>query len=193
VYYADEDSAQWVQASGGGTAGISGTGQFVNRTYVGDGVLADYTVSTGATVESLIVTENGIVQTPTDDYTVSGSTLTFTTAPANNVLIQIREMTGGSTPKTFVFLADDDQTTFAGLDEGGRTMAYTPGGIQVHYNGFLLMPTVDYTATNGTSVVLQQAAAANDVVVVTSFVALGAVATESINARIAGYSLVFGS
>ena len=36
--------------------------------------------------------ENGICQKPTTDYTISGTTLTFTTAPANGVAIQIREL-----------------------------------------------------------------------------------------------------
>jgi hypothetical protein len=36
--------------------------------------------------------ENGIVQKPTTDYTISGTTLTFTTAPADGVAIQIREL-----------------------------------------------------------------------------------------------------
>jgi hypothetical protein len=44
----------------------------------------------------VIVTENGIVQTPTTDYTITGPTLTFTTAPASEQLIQIRELFSGN-------------------------------------------------------------------------------------------------
>ena len=51
--------------------------------YSGDGSTTAFTVTAGHTVNSVIVTENGIVQKPTTDYTVSGTTLTFTTAPAN--------------------------------------------------------------------------------------------------------------
>ena len=43
-------------------------------------------------VDNILVTENGILQVPTTDYTISGTTLTFTSAPANGVAIQIREL-----------------------------------------------------------------------------------------------------
>ena len=65
---------------------------YVTRNYTGDGSDTTFTVTNGATVDSVIVTENGVVQRPTTDYTVSGTTLTFTTAPANGVAIQIREL-----------------------------------------------------------------------------------------------------
>jgi hypothetical protein len=39
--------------------------------------------------------ENGVVQEPTQDYTVSGSNVVFTTAPASGVEIQIRVLGGG--------------------------------------------------------------------------------------------------
>ena len=54
------------------------------------------------------------------------------------------------------FVATSNQTTFA--------VDYTVGEILVFLNGVLLDNGVDYTATNGTSVVLTNGAAANDVV-----------------------------
>jgi hypothetical protein len=71
---------------------ISGAGAFVTRSYSGTGAQTTYTVTSGCTVNSVIVTENGLVQTPTTDYTISGTTLTFVTAPANGIVIQIREL-----------------------------------------------------------------------------------------------------
>ena len=63
------------------------------RTATGDGSTTTFTVTNGATVDSVIVTENGVVQKPTTDYTISGTTLTFQGgAPANGVAIQIREL-----------------------------------------------------------------------------------------------------
>jgi len=44
------------------------------------------------TNDSVVVTENGIVQAPTTDYSISGTTLTFTTAPASGVAIKILEL-----------------------------------------------------------------------------------------------------
>ena len=58
--------------------------------FTGDGSTTAFTITAGHTVNSVIVTENGIVQKPTTDYGVSGTTLTFTTAPANTVQIGVR-------------------------------------------------------------------------------------------------------
>ena len=76
------------------STGSSGTTAVTNitRTATGTGSQAAFTVTSGVTKDSVIVTENGVLQTPTTDYTVSGTTLTFTTAPASGVQIQIREL-----------------------------------------------------------------------------------------------------
>ena len=65
---------------------------YTTRNYTGDGSDTTFTVTNGTTVDSVLVTENGVVQKPTTDYTISGTTLTFATAPANSVAIQIREL-----------------------------------------------------------------------------------------------------
>ena len=61
------------------------------RRYTANGVQTQFTVTAGQTANSMFVYENGICQVPILDYTVSGATLTFVTAPVNNVIIQIRE------------------------------------------------------------------------------------------------------
>ena len=68
------------------------TSKYVTRTMTGDGSDTTLTITTGHTVNSVIVTENGVVQRPTTDYTVSGTTLTFTTAPASGVAVVAREL-----------------------------------------------------------------------------------------------------
>ena len=62
------------------------------RTATGNGSTTAFTVTSGATNDSVIVTENGVVQVATADYSVSGTTLTFTTAPASGVAIKILEL-----------------------------------------------------------------------------------------------------
>lgn len=69
-----------------------GSGAFTTRTATGDGSETDYTVTSGATASSVLATLDGVLQTPTTDYTISGTTLTFTTAPYNGAAIQIREL-----------------------------------------------------------------------------------------------------
>lgn len=71
---------------------IAATLSYVTRNYTGDNSDTTFTVTSGVTVDNCIVTENGVVQKPTSDYTVSGTTLTFTSAPATGVAIQIREL-----------------------------------------------------------------------------------------------------
>ena len=69
-----------------------GIGQLTcnTRTYTGDGSTVAFTVTSGQTVDNVLVFLNGVFQRPTTDYTVSGTTLTFGTAPvsADNILIK---------------------------------------------------------------------------------------------------------
>ena len=71
---------------------IATTLSYTTRNYTGDAATVNFTVTSGVDVDDVLVMENGIVQKPTTDYTISGTTLTFTTAPANGVAIQIREL-----------------------------------------------------------------------------------------------------
>ena len=57
---------------------------------VGDASTTAFTIASGRTVDDLLVFVNGICLTPTDDYTVSGTTLTFVAAPAASAEITIR-------------------------------------------------------------------------------------------------------
>lgn len=65
---------------------------YVTRTATGDGSTATVTVTSGTAVDNVIVSVNGLVQQPTADYTISGTTLTFGTAPAASDKIVIREL-----------------------------------------------------------------------------------------------------
>jgi hypothetical protein len=55
-------------------------------------------------------------------------------------------------------------TTLTGLDDNNLILSYTAGNEQVYINGTLITRGQDYTATNGTSVVLTQAAEIGDTV-----------------------------
>jgi|SRR6056300_593504 hypothetical protein len=68
------------------------TSPSVSRTATGDGSTQGFTVTNGVTAVQCIVSINGVIQTPATDYTVSGTTLTFTTAPEASDTIQIREL-----------------------------------------------------------------------------------------------------
>lgn len=64
----------------------------VSRTGTGDGSTATFTVTDGVTVANTMVFINGVHQRPTTDYTISGTTLTFGTAPAASDRIDVREL-----------------------------------------------------------------------------------------------------
>ena len=87
VYDTSTTSLKKIQKSN-----IATTLTYNTRTGTGDGSTTAFTVTSGATVDDVIVTENGVVQAPTTDYGISGTTLTFTTAPASGVNIVIREL-----------------------------------------------------------------------------------------------------
>ena len=71
-----------------------GVGQLTcnTRAYTGDGSTTDFTVTDGQTVDNVLVFLNGVFQRPTTDYTVSGTTLTFGTAPVSADVITIKEL-----------------------------------------------------------------------------------------------------
>jgi hypothetical protein len=73
-------------------ANLSPVLSYNTRTGTGDGSTVAFTVTDGVTVDDVLVTENGVLQAPTTDYTISGTTLTFGTAPASGVAIVIREL-----------------------------------------------------------------------------------------------------
>jgi filamentous hemagglutinin len=61
--------------------------------FTGNGSATVYTLSSSQTTNSCIVSINGVVQIPTTAYSVSGTTLTFTEAPAIGDFIDVRELT----------------------------------------------------------------------------------------------------
>ena len=56
----------------------------------GDASTTAFTIASGRTVDDVLVFVNGICLVPTDDYTISGTTLTFVVAPAASAEITIR-------------------------------------------------------------------------------------------------------
>ena len=72
---------------------IATTLSYTTRNATGDGSTTAFTVTSGTAVDNVLVFENGVLQKPTTDYTISGTTLTFQGgAPASGVAIQIREL-----------------------------------------------------------------------------------------------------
>ena len=63
----------------------------VNANLTGDGSTTGFTIGTsGRSQNDILVTVNGVVFHPSDDYTLSGTTLTFSTPPSASAEIRVR-------------------------------------------------------------------------------------------------------
>ena len=87
IYDTSAAALRKIQASN-----VAPTLTHVSRTGTGDGSTTTFTVTSGVAVANVLVFVNGVVQRPTTDYTISGTTLTFGTAPAASDRVDIREL-----------------------------------------------------------------------------------------------------
>ncbi len=59
-------------------------------TATGDNSTVAFTINSNRTVHDVLVIVNGVILVPTDDYTISSTTLTFVTAPSASAEIVVR-------------------------------------------------------------------------------------------------------
>jgi hypothetical protein len=142
---------------------------FLTDQFSGTGSQTAFTLSAApANTASIIVAVSGVLQDPTT-YSTSGLTLTFSAAPPSgtgNISVRFLGIPASNIATTAYrtqteFTATAGQTTFS-------VPSYTVGYIDVYRNGVLL-GSADYTATNGTTVVLAAGATAGDLVETISF------------------------
>lgn len=69
---------------------IATTLTYSSGTDTGDGSTTAFTINSGRSVNDVLVIVNGVTLVPTTDYTISSTTLTFSTAPVSGAEIQIR-------------------------------------------------------------------------------------------------------
>jgi len=145
------------------------TAAFITDQFNGTGSQTAFTLSVApATTSSILVSVSGVLQDPTT-YAVSGTTLTFSAAPpagTGNISVRFLGIPASGVVNTAYrtqteFTATAGQTTFS-------VPSYTVGYIDVYRNGALL-GSADFTATNGTTVVLAAGASAGDLVKTVSF------------------------
>ena len=150
-----------------GNAPISAA--FLTDTFSGTGSQTAYTMTVApANTSSIIVAITGVLQDPST-YSVSGTTLTFSAAPpsgTSNISVRYLGIPASGVTTTAYrtvtdFTATAGQTSFS-------TPSYTVGYIDVYRNGVRLVST-DFTATTGTTVVLNNACTSGDSVVTESF------------------------
>src|SRR6056300_582840 len=120
------------------------------RGYTGDGSTTAFTVTSGADVENVLVFINGVYQRPTTDYTVSGTTLTFSTAPTSGDAITIKELVEGAnalndTGVVRAYTGDGSTTGYAVTSTKTQVEEFL-----VFVNGVFQRPTTDFTVSSGT-------------------------------------------
>lgn len=76
---------------------------------------------------------------------------------------------GSASLINYNYTATANQNTFSGADDNALTLSYTQGNLLVTLNGIVLEDGADYTATNGTSVVLTSGAAVSDELNIVAF------------------------
>ena len=84
----------------------------------------------------------------------------------DSAYIQDRQMGVGFA--LYEYNATDNQTTFEDSDIAGNVLSYSQNNILVHYNGILLS-TTEYTATDGSTVVLEDGADSGAIVMIARY------------------------
>jgi|688.fasta_scaffold14136_8 hypothetical protein len=132
--------------------------------------------------QSVIVNLGGVVQDPSDDYTISGSNIIFSTPPTagltfSGIVLGVAVPVGISTADAYyrqIYTPTGVQTSFNFVN------GYTVGYLDVYHNGAKLVPATDYTATDGLNFSLITAAQSGDVV-------------EAIGYRVSAVTIVNGN
>jgi hypothetical protein len=151
--------------------GISpSTAAFPFDQFSGNGTTTAFTMSYApASTTSMVVCISGVVQNP-NTYGISGLTLTFSAAPptgTNNIAVLYLGIPATSvvSPGNTAFFSSTSFTATGGQTTFTPSGTYQVGFLNVIRNGSQLAPA-DYTATNGTTVVLNNACVAGDIVVI---------------------------
>jgi hypothetical protein len=145
------------------------TAAFLTDTFSGNGSTVAFTMTVApANTSSIIVAITGVLQDPST-YSVSGTTLTFSAAPPSGTSnISVRYLGIPASGVTTTAYRTVTNTTATAGQTSFSVPSYTVGYIDVYRNGVRLVST-DYTATTGTTVVLNNACTVGDSVVTESF------------------------
>jgi len=144
---ADGTNGQALITNGSGVLSfttLSTTLTYSSGTATGDNTTTAFTISSGRSVNDVLVFVNGFQLTPTTDYTISGTTLTFVTAPTTSAEITYRYLPLGGAYTSANFTGNGSATTIT--IDAGRAVA----DVLVVVNGLTLVPTTDYTISGTT-------------------------------------------
>lgn len=151
---------------------VGGSGISVTTDASTDTVTITNSATAGNSFGTIAVSGQGSVAADQANDTltlVAGSNITLTTSAAGDSVTIASSGGGGggsvdagASITEFKYDVSSSTTSFSGSDANSNTLAYTAGAVQVYLNGILLDPATDYTASNGTTVVLTDAAVSGD-------------------------------
>jgi hypothetical protein len=146
------------------TVGVNPSAREI-QTFTATANQTTFTITDGYVVGLVDVFINGVRLTASDFTATNGTTVVLTTGTGVNNIVDVIKYTSAfiidnALRQTTYFTATAGQTTF--------TVSYSPGLVDVFYNGSKL-PSSEYTAVNGTSIVLTTPAILNDTIEVTAY------------------------
>jgi hypothetical protein len=146
------------------TVGVNPSARTI-QTYTATASQTTFTVTGGYVVGLVDVFINGVRLTSADFTATDGSTVVLATGTGAGNIVDVIKYTSAFTASSALrqvsyFTATAGQTSF--------TVSYTPGLVDIFYNGSKLASS-EYTASNGTSIVLSSGAALNDIIEVVAY------------------------
>ena len=197
-------TASYAANAGGGGSNVTSSLLTINsETFTASGAITNFALSQAYTVNSLIVSVDGLEHTPTTDYTMSGSTLVFTSAPPSQSIVLVRGFVNVTSNATGSFSGSFkgdgsglvninapvsiDNYSFAG-DGVTKTFvvsqSYAQSSMLVAVAGLSYTAPTDYTVT-GSNVVFASAPPSSSNILIKSWVNIGS-GTGSYSGSLAG-------
>ena len=111
---------------------------------------------------------NGVrLRANTDVVATNGTDVVLQDGTGNNDIVMIESL-GPYPYKSFEYIATNGATVFSGADRFGKPLEYEINKATVYLNGIKLKESTDWTAVSGSTVVLQEPVANNDVITIDS-------------------------
>ena len=124
---------------------------FTTDTFTGTGSTPAFTLSEEpANSNGIMVFVDGILQKASTNYSLSGTTLTFTANPANNAEIEVKHLGIKSVQRRSTGYILDTFTGTGSLTSFTLSNATTANDAFVFYNGICMQPTTDYGISGAT-------------------------------------------
>ncbi len=159
-----------ITIAGGSGTSVGANGNFGGTFEVGTGNGSATTFTSPISTNkanNVIVSVDGLMQRPTTDYTISGTTVTFGTAPPSGTTVMVRSFSGGLTNKAGInvqtFTSNGSNTVYKMADPVSSLT-----DVIVTVNGVVQRPTTDYTYSNP-NITFDTALTSGDIIAFRSF------------------------